>query len=92
MVTENALDIDRIMKTLISEPRFVMEYMPLGLSRGWWWTRKHWMGRDAVIAFYKGFFRNFGSLHITPLRYTLSATWSSTRTDLRVEYWPAFCD
>lgn len=72
MVAENAQDIDGILETLVAEPRFVMEYLPFSLGRWSWWTRKHWRGRDAVVAFYRGFFRHFTGLRITILRYTLS--------------------
>jgi hypothetical protein len=73
MVTENAQQIEGIMSTLVRSPRFVMEYMPFSLGNWSWFTRKRWNGRDAVVAFYRGFFRHFGSLKITALRYTASA-------------------
>jgi hypothetical protein len=72
MIAENAEDIDGILETLVAQPRFIMEYMPFSLGRSWF-TRKHWDGQDAVAEFYRGFFRQFRSLHITPLRYTVSA-------------------
>jgi hypothetical protein len=73
MVTENAQDIDGILTTLVREPRFVMEYMPFSLGNWSWFTRKHWRGREAVVAFYQGLFGNFRSFHVTTLRYTVSA-------------------
>jgi FAD/FMN-containing dehydrogenase len=73
MVTENAGQIEGIMETLVREPRFVMEYMPFSLGDWSWFTRKRWQGRDAVVAFYRGFFKHFRSLRISALRYTVSA-------------------
>ncbi|MGH7534858.1 MAG: D-arabinono-1,4-lactone oxidase, partial [Gemmatimonadales bacterium] len=73
MVTENAQQIEGILETLVSQPRFVMEYLPFSLGNWSWFTRKHWRGRDAVVAFYRGFFRHFRSLRVTTLRYTVSA-------------------
>lgn len=73
MVTENAQEIEGILTTLVREPRFVMEYMPFSLGHWSWFTRKHWRGREAVVAFYQGLFRNFRSFRVTTLRYTVSA-------------------
>lgn len=70
MVTENAEDLSGILATLVEEPTFVMEYLPVSLGR-WWWTRKVWQGREATIAFYRGLFRNFGSFRVTPIRFTV---------------------
>jgi len=72
MVRERVEDIDGILETLVGEPRFVMEHMPFHISNRWWWSRKVWQGREAVIAFYQGLFRTFQSFHVDVFRYTVS--------------------
>lgn len=72
MLRERVEDIDGILETLVAEPQFVMEHMPLHISNRWWWSRKVWRGRDAVIAFYNGLFKTFQSFRVDVFRYTVS--------------------
>lgn len=72
MVHERVEDLDGILETLVAEPSFVMEYMPFTLSDRWWWSRKRWHGRAAVIAFYRGLFRFFEGFHVQVTRYAIS--------------------
>jgi hypothetical protein len=72
MARERLEDIDGILQSLTTEPVFVIEYLPVNISNRWWWSRKIWPGRDAVIAFYQGLFETFRGFEVSILRYTVS--------------------
>lgn len=72
MARERLMDIDGILQSLTTEPVFVIEYLPVNISNRWWWGRKVWQGREAVITFYQGLFETFRGFEVSILRYAVS--------------------
>ncbi len=73
MIAENQEDIPGIMATLTPEPVFVIRYLPFNISNRWWWSRKYWSGREAVMLFYRGLFATFDGFHIDLAYHAVSS-------------------
>jgi hypothetical protein len=72
MARERLEDIDGILRSLIPEPTFIVEYLPFNISNSWWGARKNWEGRAAAIEFYHGLFSTFRGFEVNIMRYTVA--------------------